>query len=269
MKNTPLLWKSKHIRRIWHEEQWYFSIVDVVGVLVESENPRNYWNMLKTRMDTEVGFQLYTDCVQLKLRSSDGKSYLTDCTHTEGLLRIVQSIPSPKVEPFKRWLAKVGHERIQEIQNPELAQERIRSLYVQKGYSKEWIEQRLRGMSVRRDLTDEWKERGLSHEKDFAILTADISKATFGMTPSEYRAYKNIPTESSENLRDYMTDFELIFTMLGEKVTTEISKEEKPETMSRHKDVAVRGGGAAGKAREVTEGVLGKSVVSRESPLLE
>lgn len=221
MKNTPLLWKSKHIRRIWHEEQWYFSIVDVAGVLVESENPRNYWNMLKKRMDTEVGFQLYTDCVQLKLRSSDGKLYLTDCTHTEGLFRIIQSISSPKVEPFKRWLAKVGHERIQEIQNPELAQERIRSLYIQKGYPKEWIEQRLRGISVRRDLTDEWKERGLSCEKDFAILTA------------------------------------------------EISKEEKPETMPEHKKVSSRGGGAAGKAREVTEGVLGKSVVSRENLLLE
>lgn len=269
MKNTPLLWKSKHIRRIWYENQWYFSIVDVVGVLVDSTIPRRYWMDLKNKIISEVGGQLYEKIVQLKLQSSDGKSYLTDCTHTEGLFRIIQSISSPKVEPFKRWLAKVGHERIQEIQNPELAQERIRSLYIQKGYSKDWIEQRLRGMSVRRDLTDEWKERGLSHEKDFAILTAEISRATFGMSPSEYREYKNIPQESSENLRDYMTDFELIFTMLGEKVTTEISKEEKPETMPEHKKVASRGGGAAGKAREVTEGVLGKSVVSRENPLLE
>lgn len=249
----PLLWNSKTIRRIWHDEQWYFSVVDVVAVLVDSQNPRNYWNMLKTRIEVEEEFQLYTNCVQLKLEASDGKMRETDCANTEGLFRIIQSIPSPKAEPFKRWLAKVGYERLQEIENPELAQKRIKSLYEQKGYSDEWIEKRLKGIIVR---------EGLTREKDFAILTAEISKATFGMTPLEYKKYKHIPTKSTVNLRDHMTDLELIFTMLGEKVTTEISKKEKPDTIPKHTHVAGRGGRVAQGARHATETELGEDVVT-------
>lgn len=183
-----------------------------------------------------------TKCHGLKLTASDGKKYKTDCANTEGLLRIIQSIPSPKAEPFKRWLAKVGYERVQEIEDPELAQERMKHLYEQKGYSKGWIDKRLRGIAVRQNLTDEWRERGINNDKDYAILTAEISKATFGMTPTEYKKYKNLPVKSKANLRDNMTDLELIFTMLGEKITTEISQVEKPKGMTENKNVAKRGG---------------------------
>ena len=263
----PLLWHSKTIRRIWHEKQWYFSVVDVIGALTDSENPRDYWYRVKERLVDEDKFQLSTICRQLKLRALDGKSYLTDCANTEGLFRIIQSVPSPKAEPFKRWLAKVGYERLQEIEDPELAQKRMKSLYEQKGYPDEWIEKRLRGIIVREGLTDEWRERGLTREKDFAILTAEISKATFGMTPEEYKEYKHIPKKGSVNLRDHMTDLELIFTMLGEKVTTEISKKEKPDTMPKHKGVAGRGGRVAGSARHAAEMELGDEVVSEDNYL--
>src|SRR3989339_1179098 len=198
---------------------------------------------MKARVKGEDGFQLSTICRQLKLESSDGKKYETDCANTEGTLRIIQSIPSPKAEPFKRWLAKVGYERIQEIENPELAQERMKELYKQKGYPKDWIDKRLRGIAIRQNLTDEWQERGIMEKNDYAILTAEISKATFGMTPSEYKKFKNISDKSKANLRDNMTDLELIFTMLGEKVTTEISKKERPDTFPKNKIVAKRGGG--------------------------
>lgn len=261
----PLLWHSKTIRRIWHEEQWYFSVVDVVGVLTDSVDPGNYWTKLKYRLVDEEKFQLVTICHQLKLEAIDGKLYRTECANTEGLFRIIQSIPSPKVEPFKRWLAKVGYERLQEIEDPELAQKRMKSLYEQKGYPDDWIEKRLRGIVVREGLTDEWKERGLTREKDFAILTAEISKATFGMTPEEYKKYKHLPHKGGINLRDHMTDLELIFTMLSEKVTTEISKKEKPDTMPKHKNVAGRGGRVAGNARHATEVELGDEVVSPDN----
>ena len=204
-----------------------------------------------------------TICHGLKLPAADGKKYTTDCANTEGILRIIQSIPSPKAEPFKRWLAKVGYERIQEIEDPALAQERMKQLYEQKGYPKDWIDKRLRGMAIRQNLTDEWKERGITEQTDYAILTAEISKATFGMTPAEYKQYKNLPAKSKANLRDHMTDLELIFTMLGEKVTTEISAQEKPQGMPAHKKVAKRGGNVAGNARKETEKELGKSVISQ------
>ena len=224
MKNKKnqmiVVFGTKEIRRIWHNDEWWFSVVDVCGILTESRDSGAYWRKLKQRLKVE-GSEVVTNCHGLKLVASDGKKYRTDCANTETMFRVIQSIPSPKAEPFKRWLAKVGYERVQEIENPELAQERMKALYEQKGYPKDWIDKRLRGMAVRQNLTDEWKERGIENQKDYAILTAEISKAAFGMTPTEYKKHKNIPTKSKANLRDNMTDLELIFTMLGEKVTTE------------------------------------------------
>lgn len=266
-KNKIILFQDQKIRRIWREDEWYFSVIDIVGVLTDSANPRDYWYKMKIRVKTEDGFEPSTVCRQFKIEAPDGKQRKTDCANTEGILRIIQSIPSPKAEPFKRWLAKVGYERVQEIENPELAQERMKALYEQKGYPKDWIDKRLRGIAIRQNLTDEWKERGIENQKDYAILTAEISKATFGMTPSEYKKHKNIPTKSKANLRDNMTDLELIFTMLGEKVTTEISEQEKPDTFTDNKKVARRGGTVAGNARKETEKELRRSIVSEENYL--
>ncbi|MFH2029383.1 MAG: BRO family protein, partial [Bacteroidota bacterium] len=203
---------------------------------------------------------------RLKLLAQDGKMRTTDCANTEGIFRIIQSIPSPKAEPFKRWLAKVGYERVQDIEDPELAQQRMKMLYEQKGYSKDWIDKRLRGIAIRENLTDEWKERGITREVEYSILTAEISKATFGLTPNEYKKLKKL---KRENLRDHMTDLELIFTMLGEKVTTEISKRETPDTFDRNKQVAKRGGSVAGNARKEAEKEIGKSIVSSDNYLIE
>jgi DNA-damage-inducible protein D len=261
-KETAIvLFKEKSIRRKWHNDQWWFSVVDVCGALTDSADAGAYWRKLKQRL-TQEGSEVVTICHGLKLLAADGKKYTTDCANTEGVLRIIQSIPSPKAEPFKCWLAKVGYERVQEIEDPELAQERMKQLYEQKGYPKDWIDKRLRGMAIRQNLTDEWKARGIDSAKDYAILTAEISKATFGMTPSEYKKHKNLPEKAKANLRDHMTDLELIFTMLGEKVTTEISQQEKPEGMPKNKKVAQRGGKVAGNARKETEKELGRSVVS-------
>jgi hypothetical protein len=256
-----VVFQSKHIRRIWLNDEWFFSVIDVVGVLTESTNPRDYWFKMKIRVALEDGIQLSTICRQLKMNAPDGKMRLTDCANTQSLFRIIQSIPSPKAEPFKQWLAKVGYERVQEIENPELAQERMKEFYALKGYPKDWIDKRLRGIAIRQNLTDEWKERGIEQERDFAILTAEISKATFGLTPSEYKEIKGL-TKKNQNLRDHMTDLELIFTMLGEKVTTEISKKEKPSTFSKSKNIARRGGTVAGNARKETEKELSRSVIS-------
>ncbi len=189
--NSLTVFQDKKIRRIWHKEEWYFSVVDVIEALTDSGNPRNYWNMLKTR-EHDLGVELYTNCVQLKLIADDGKMRETDCVNTEGLFRIIQSIPSPKAEPFKLWLAKIGYERVQEIQNPELAQKRMKELYKAKGYSDEWIEKRVRGIAVRQELTDEWKQRGVNEKQEFAILTDEISKATFGKTVQEYKEFKSL-----------------------------------------------------------------------------
>ncbi len=261
-----VLFKEQKIRRRWYNNQWFFSVIDVIQTLTESSNARRYWSDLKIKLSEEEGFsQLYEKIVQLKLEAADGKKYKTDCANTESLLRIIQSIPSPKAEPFKRWLAKVGYERIQEIENPELAQDRMKQLYEEKGYPKDWIDKRLRGIAIRQNLTDEWKERGISSQQDYAILTAEISKATFGLTPSEYKKHKNLPKTANTNLRDHMTDLELIFTMLGERVTTEISANEKPEGLQENKKVAKRGGNVAGTARKQTEAELGRSVVSDEN----
>lgn len=260
------LFEEKKVRSIWdeNEQQWYFSVIDVVEVLTESVNPRDYWFKMKKRVHSEDGLELSTICRQFKMTAQDGKMRETDCANVKSLLRIIQSIPSPKAEPFKQWLAQVGYERMKEIENPELAQERMKELYEKKGYPKDWIDKRLRGIAIRQNLTDEWKERGITKEKDYAILTAEISKATFGLTPSEYKNVKGL-TKKNQNLRDHMTDLELIFTMLGERVTTEISQQEKPEGFEENKDVARRGGNVAGVARKETEKELGHSVISSEN----
>ena len=262
--NKLITFQNQRIRRIWHEDQWWFSVVDVVAVLTESRDAGAYWRKLKQRLKIDEGSEVVTNCHALKLEAPDGKKYATDCANTETMFRIIQSIPSKNAEPFKRWLAKVGYERIQEIEDPELTQERMKNIYEQKGYSKDWIDKRLRGIAIRQNLTDEWKERGVEHEKDFAILTAEISRATFGMAPSEYKKHKSL-TKSNQNLRDHMTDFELIFTMLGEKVTTEISKQEEPDSFDKNKQVAKRGGDVAKNARINTEKELGRSVISKDN----
>ena len=261
-----VLFKEDNIRRTWNNDEWWFSVIDVCASLTDSSDAGAYWRKLKQRLIVENS-QVVTFCHGLKLTASDGKKYKTDCANAKGLLRIIQSIPSPKAEPFKQWLAKVGYERMQEIENPELAQERMKKLYEEKGYPQDWIDKRLRGIAIRQNLTDEWKERGLVNEKDYAILTAEISRATFGMTPSEYKKHKNIPSKSKANLRDNMTDLELIFTMLGERVTTEISTQEKPETFNENKQVAKRGGSVAGNARKETEKELGRSIVSKSNSI--
>lgn len=261
------IFQERKIRSVWNEEedQWYFSVVDVVGVLTESVNPTDYLKKLRKR-DESLGSYIGTNCPQIEMYTASGVKRKTLAANVKSLLRIIQSIPSPKAEPFKQWLAQVGYERIQEIENPELAQERMKELYEKKGYSKDWIDKRLRGIAIRQNLTDEWKERGITREKDFAILTAEISKATFGLTPSEYKDHKGL-TKKNQNLRDHMTDLELIFTMLGERVTTEISQQEKPETFDENKKVANRGGNVAGIARKQTEKELGHSVISSENYL--
>ncbi len=265
-ETSVVLFKEKTIRRTWSHEEWWFSVADICAVLTDSVDGGAYWRKLKQRLNKESD-QPVTFCHGLKLVAPDGKLRITDCANTEGIFRLIQSIPSPKAEPFKRWLAKVGYERIQEIEDPALAQERMKQLYEQKGYPKDWIDKRLRSIAIRQNLTDEWQERGISNEKDYAILTAEISKATFGMTPTEYKQHKNLPTKSKANLRDHMTDLELIFTMLGEKVSTEISKTERPKGINENKKVAKRGGTVAGNARKETEKELGKSVISSENYL--
>lgn len=265
-ENKLVVFQDKKIRRILMDDEWFFSVVDVVAALTDSVNARDYWFKMKKRVHSEDGIELSTLCRQLKLESSDGKKYSTDCANVKGMFRIIQSIPSPKAEPFKQWLAQVGYERVLEIENPELAQDRMKELYEQKGYPKDWIDKRLRGIAIRQNLTDEWKERGITEDRDYAILTAEISKATFGMTPSAYKAYKGLESPN-QNLRDHMTDLELIFTMLGERVTTELSRQEKPDTMSKHKSVAKRGGKVAGNARKETEKELGRSIISSENYL--
>lgn len=264
--NKIALFQQKKIRKEWHNEQWHFSVVDVVGALSDSANPTDYLKKIRKR-DKDLGDYIGTNCPHVEMLTATGKKRKTLAGNTEHILRIIQSIPSPKAEPFKRWLAKVGYERIEEIEDPQLAQERMKKIYEAKGYPQEWIDKRLRGIAIRQNLTDEWKTRGITEQKDYAILTAEISKATFGMTPSQYRKFKNIPERSKLNLRDNMTDLELIFNMLGEKVTTEISANEKPSGMIENKKVARRGGKVAGDARKATEKEIGKSVVSKDNYL--
>jgi len=260
--NKIAIFQKKEIRRVEHNGEWWFSVVDVIEALTDSKNPRDYWYKMKIRVKDEDGFELSTICRQLKLESSDGKKYQTDCANTEGIFRIIQSIPSPKAEPFKRWLAKVGYERIQEIENPELATKRTRMLYKLKGYPEDWIEKRMRGIAIREELTDEWQKRGAQEKRDYEILTAEISKATFGVTPGEYKKLKGL---KRENLRDHMGDFELIFTMLGERSTTEIHRTEDSKGVQKLKNDAEAGGQIAGNARKELEKRLGRSVVSEDN----
>src|SRR3990167_9789035 len=256
LKQTKIaIFRGRKIRKVIYKNEWWFSVVDVVGVLTDSVNARDYWFKMKIRVKTEDKIELSTICRQLKLISSDGKKYNTDCANTETLFRLIQSIPSPKAEPFKRWLAQVGYERIKEIEDPELATQRTRALYKAKGYPDDWIEKRMRGIAIREKLTDEWDKRGIKQQREYAILTAEISKATFGFTPSEYKEHKSL---KQENLRDHMTDLELIFTMLGEASTTEIAVQKDAQGFSQNKKAAKVGGEIAGDARRALEQKSGR-----------
>lgn len=258
------LFKGKEIRRVIQDNEWYFSVVDIIAALTDSNKPRDYWYRMKKREQQSSGVELSTFCRQLKLTSSDGKSYKTDCVNTENAFRVIQSIPSPKAEPFKRWLAKVGYERIQEIEDPELATKRSRAIYKAKGYPDDWIEKRMRSIAIREELTDEWQDRGIAEQKSYAILTAEISKAAFGVTPSEYKKLKGL---ERQNLRDHMNDLELIFSMLGEASTTEIARNRNAQGFNENKQAAVEGGSVAGTARKELEAKSGKKVVSKENYL--
>ena len=261
--NAIAVFKGRQVRRTLHEGEWWFSVVDVVGALTDSPDPGAYWRKLKQRL-TEEGSEVVTFCHGLKLEAPDGKLRETDCANTEGLFRIIQSIPSPTAEPFKRWLAKVGFERIKEIENPELATKRTRLLYKLKGYSDDWIEKRMRGIAIREELTDEWQKRGAEEDRDYEILTAEISKAAFGITPGEYKKIKGL---KRENLRDHMDDFELIFAMLGERATTEIHRQEESRGVPKLKADARAGGSIAGNARKALEKRLKRPIVSSNNYL--
>ena len=258
--NSIVLFNQKQVRRFYNEkkETWYFSIIDVVGVLVDSTIPKRYWSDLKNKLKDE-GSEVYEKIVQLKFIASDGKKYATDCFSTEDLLRVVQSIPSPKAEPFKLWLAKVGYERIEETENPELAFDRAMKTYLRKGYSKEWVNQRLKSIEVRKELTDEWQEREMKEGLEYAILTDEITRAWADRSVKDYKKLKGL---KKENLRDNMTNLELVLNMLAEASTTEISKKKKPEGLENNKQVARMGGTAAKKARLEIEKQTGESVIT-------
>ncbi|MGB7581265.1 MAG: Bro-N domain-containing protein [Sedimentisphaerales bacterium] len=264
METTKIaIFRGKQIRKTIHKDEWWFSVVDVCEALTESPDAGAYWRKLKQRLKEE-GSEVVTFCHGLKLEAPDGKMRDTDCADTEGVFRIIQSIPSPKAEPFKRWLAKVGYERIQEIEDPELGTKRTRALYKAKGYPDGWIEKRMRGIAIREELTEEWKERGVKEEPEYAILTAEISKATFGLTPSQYKRLKGL---KRENLRDHFNDLELIFNMLGEAATTEITRNKDAQGFLENKETAREGGEVAGKARKDLESRTGRRVVSRKNYL--
>jgi len=257
------IFQGNQIRRLWNdkEEKWYFSVVDVVGVLTDSRNPRKYWNKLAERLRKE-GSESVTKCHQLKMKSSDEKYYLTDAADTEVMLRIIQSIPSPNAEPFKLWLAKVGYERLEETADPELAINRALKTYLQKGYSKEWINQRLKSIEIRKELTDEWETRGVKEGLEFAILTNEITEAWAGLTAKQYKKLKGL---KKENLRDNMTNLELVLNMLAETATTEISQKRQPKNFPENKKVAQEGGTVAGNARREIESKTGKKVITRKN----
>lgn len=251
MNNSLALFEEKQIRKTWENDKWYFSVVDVIYALTDSNKPRDYWYRLKQRASEEEQVELSTICRQLKLLSSDGKKYKTDCADTEGILRIIQSIPSPKAEPFKRWLAKVGSERIEEINNPELAMDRMKQIYEKKGYSKAWIEQRERGITTRHSLTDEWKNRGANTKDDYAILTNEIYKSGFGFSMKEYKKIKGL--HGSQNLRDSMTNLELALTSLGEATTTEIHKKNNSQGIKELKIDINKAGNVINRAKKEIE----------------
>jgi hypothetical protein len=261
-KETSIkLFEAKQVRSIWDDEQekWFFSIVDVIQVLTESTIPKRYWTDLKKKLRLE-GSQLYDNIVQLKMQSSDGKFYKTDVADTEQIFRLIQSVPSPKAEPFKLWLAKMGSERIDEIEDPEIGFDRLMETYLKKGYSEKWINQRLKSIEVRKDLTDEWEKRGVKKGQEYAILTDEITKAWAGITTKQYKQLKNL---KKENLRDHMTNLELVLNMLAEATTTEISKKKEPKTFSENKKIAKQGGTIAGNTRKQIEAKTGDKIVTR------
>jgi len=262
------LFESKQVRALWDDniKKWFFAIIDVVEILTGSERPRKYWNDLKMKLNQEGYIEVSEKIGQLKMKAKDGKMRNTDVADTETLLRIVQSIPSPKAEPFKRWLARVGYERLEEIEDPELASKRAREIYKAKGYPDDWIEKRMRSIAIREELTDEWSQRGIKEQREYAILTAEISKAAFGLTPSEYKKVKNL---KRENLRDHMTDLELIFSMLGEASTTKIARAKDARGFEENEEAAVMGGTIAGNARKALERESGEKVVTSENYLPE
>ncbi len=267
-EKSLIVFQDKKIRRVWHNEEWFFSVIDIAAVLTEQDDAqkaRKYWNKLSQRL-REEGSEVVTNCHRLKLPAEDGKLRKTDCANTKTIFRIIQSIPSPKAEPFKQWLAEVGYERIQEIENPELAQDRVKDYYELKGYPADWIEKRLRGIAIRQDLTYEWKNRDIQQQKDFAILTNEISKATFGKTVGEYKKFKNL-NRDNQNLRDHMTDWELILTMVGEKATTDITTSKDSRGFNECKDSALEGGAIAKNTRKEIEEKTGNTIVSNENYL--
>ena len=271
METKLKVFESKQVSALWQEdvEEWYFSVVDVVAILTESENPRKYWSVLKNRLKKE-GSEVTTNCSQLKMLAPDGKMRMRDVMDTKGILRLVQSIPSPKAEPFKMWLAQVGSERLDEIADPEKAILRGAEFYRAKGYTEGWINQRLQTIEIRKELTDEWRARGVERDKDYAILTNEMTKAWSGLTVKEYKAVKGL---KKENLRDNMTNIELVLNMLAEVTTTAISKQEQPVTFLENKTIAKRGGKVAKNARVDIEKQLGHSVISplnaTDKPALE
>ena len=263
-KETAIkLFEAKQVRTQWdaEREQWYFSVVDVIAILTDSPNPRNYWKVLKHRLSKE-GNESVTNCNQLKMQSADGKFYKTDVADTEQLLRLIQSVPSPKAEPFKLWLARVGYERIEETEDPEKAFDRAMETYLKKGYSPEWINQRLKSIEVRKELTDEWDVRGIQKGQEYAILTDEITHAWSGLTTKQYKQFKEL---KKENLRDNMSNLELVLNMLAEATTTEISREKKPVSFDDNRSIARQGGAIAGNARKEIEEKTGKGVITRQN----
>lgn len=265
LDNTLVVFQHQQIRRVLHNDEWWFSVIDVVSVLTESPDPANYWRVLKNRLKNEGSNETITICNGLKLQATDGKMRVTDCANAETMFRIIQSIPSPKAEPFKRWLAQVGYERVQEIEDPELATKRTRVLYKDKGYSDEWIEKRMRGIAVREELTDEWHKRGVKEGVEYAILTDEIAKATFGVKTKEHKALKALKKQN--NLRDHMNDLELIFSMLGEASATAIARSKDTQGLAANKQAAKEGGEVAGNARKQLEQETGKPVVTTDNYL--
>ncbi len=262
--NRIVLFESKQIRRIEIDGKTYFAVVDVIEILTDSDKPRDYWYRLKKRELDGGGTELSTFCRHFKIPAADGKMRETECADTEGLLRIIQSVPSPKAEPFKRWLAQVGMERIEEIENPELGIERIREIYLAKGYTEEWVNSRLKTIDIRKQLTEEWQQRGVKEGQEYAILTSEIAKATFGLTPNEHAKYKGL---EKQNLRDHMTNLELIFTMLGEEMTRSIAIDDDAKGFNENHEAAIKGGTIAGTARRNVEKERGKPVVSPQNYL--
>jgi len=263
MTTKIALFKKKEIRKTIHNNEWWFVVNDIVEVLTDSTDVKQYIKRLRSR-DSELNSYWGTICTPLEMIARDGKRRKITCANTEGCFRIIQSIPSPKAEPFKRWLAKIGYERVQEIEDPELAVKRTRAIYKAKGYSDDWIEKRMRGIAIRDELTDEWQRRDVKEGREYAILTAEISKAAFDMTPSEYKKFKEL---KRENLRDHMTDLELIFSMLGEASTTEITRNRDSQGFEENKEAAQNGGGVAGKARRDLEAKSGRKVSTKQNYL--